>query len=296
MRSASIPDRRSLDGFGLGTGAEAWRGAVVRAVAMACAAAIFILPLVWMFSASLRPPGLPPPIRFELWPPEPTLANYSAIFGLLPLGRYALNSLTVVTAAVPLTLLTASWAGFAMAQLPRRVRGPLVAVSVMSLLVPVMSLWLTRFLVFKWLGVLDSLLALIVPAALGSSPFYVLILYWAFTRIPAELFEAARVDGCGAFRIWWSIGLPLVRPALTAVGVLSFVYYWSSFVDPMLYLSDQANYTLPVALRTLQQLHPSRWSLLMAGCVVVTLPVLLVFGLAQRHFLQEHRGSGWLGR
>jgi multiple sugar transport system permease protein len=269
---------------------------VARTAAMAGTAIVFVLPLVWMFSASLRPLGLPPPNRFELWPPEATLANYPAIFHLLPFGRYALNSLTVVAAAVPLTLLTASWAGFALAQLPPSIRRPLVALSVTCLLVPVMSLWLTRFLVFKWLGVLDSLLALIVPAALGSSPFYVLILYWAFARLPPDLFEAARVDGCGAFRVWWSIGLPLIRPSLAAVGVLSFVYYWSSFMDPMLYLNDQSNYTLPVALRTLQQLHPARWSLLMAGCVVVTLPVLLVFGLAQRHFLQEHRGSGWLGR
>ena len=263
---------------------------------MACAAILFVLPLIWMFSASLRPLGLPPPTRFELWPPEATFASYPAIFTLLPLGRYTVNSLIVVAATVPLTMLTASWAGFAMAQLPANLRTFLVGLSVTTLLVPVMSLWLTRFLIFKWLGVLNSLLALILPAALGSSPFYVLILYWACRRIPPELFEAARVDGCGAFRIWWSIGLPLVRPALTAVGVLSFVYYWSSFVDPMLYLSDQASYTLPVALRTLQQLHPSRWSLLMAGCIVVTLPVLLVFGLAQRFFLQEHRGSGWLGR
>jgi multiple sugar transport system permease protein len=267
-----------------------------RVLAMAGAAILFVLPLLWMFSASLRPLGLPPQTRFELWPQEPTLASYPAIFTLLPLGRYALNSALVVAATVPLTLLTASWAGFAMAQLPAVVRNVLVAVSMTTLLVPVMSLWLTRFLIFKWLGLLDSLLALIVPAALGSSPFYVLILYWAFRRLPPELFEAARVDGCSAFRVWWSIGLPLVRPALAAVGVLSFVYYWSSFVDPMLYLSDQASYTLPVALRTLQQLHPSRWSLLMAGCVVVTVPVLLVFGLAQRFFLQEHRGSGWLGR
>jgi multiple sugar transport system permease protein len=183
-----------------------------------------------------------------------------------------------------------------MAQLPARVRNALVAVSVTTLLVPMMSLWLTRFLVFKWLGVLDTLVALILPAAFGSSPFYVLILHWAFRRVPGELFEAARVDGCGAFRVWWSIGLPLVRPSLLAVAVLSCVYYWSAFIDPMLYLADQANYTLPVALRSLQQLHPARWSLLMAGCVLVTLPVLVAFGLAQRYFLQEHRGTGWFGR
>ena len=270
--------------------------AAARLAAMLVAGLLFVVPLFWMISASLRPLGLPPPTRFELWPPETTLANYPAIFALLPLGRYALNSLIVAAIAVPLTVLTASWAGFAMSQLPARLRDLLVVVSVTTLLVPLMSLWLSRFIVFKWLGVLDSLVALILPSLFATSPFYVLILYWAFRRIPPELFEAARVDGCGAFRTWWTVAIPLVRPALMVVGVLSFVFYWSNFVDPLLYVNNQSYYTLPVALQSLQQLHPSRWSMLMAGAVVVTVPVLVAFAAAQRYFLQEHRGSGWLGR
>jgi multiple sugar transport system permease protein len=183
-----------------------------------------------------------------------------------------------------------------MTQLPPRLQNALQGLSVAALLVPVMSLWLTRFLIYKSLGILDTLAALIFPSALGSSPFYVLLLYWAFRRIPPEVFEAARLDGCGVFRIWWSIALPLIRPATVAVGALTFVFYWSNFVDPLLYLNSQDRYTLPVALQSLQQMHPSRWPQLMAGAVLVTLPALVAFALVQRFFLQEHRGSGWLGR
>ena len=273
----------------------AWPSAA-RALVIAVVIVLFTTPLVWMVSASLRPVGLPLPTRFEPWPPEPSLESYPAIFGLLPLGRYAFNSVIVAATAVPLTLLTASWAGFAMTQLAPRRRDLLIGLSVMALLVPPMALWLTRFLVFKWLGVLDTLLALILPAILGGGPFYVLLMHWAFRRVPAELFDAARVDGAGALRIWWSIGLPLVQPALLAVGALAFVVYWNDFISPLLYLTSQERYTLPLAVQALQQMHPSRWSLLMAGAVVVTFPAMLAFLVAQRFFLQEPRGGGWLGR
>ncbi len=254
---------------------------------------LFLLPLAWMVTTSLRPVGLPQPGRFELWPSRVTLANYPAIFTLLPLGRYALNSTLVALASVLLTLWTASWAAFALAQLPPRWRGALLVGLMGALLVPVMALWLPRFLVFRWLGVLDTLLVLVLPALLGGNPVYVLILFWAFRRIPADVFEAARLDGCGALRAWWSVGLPMVRPSLAAVAVLAFVSSWSSFAEPLFYIHNPDNYTLPLGLQALRQLHPSRWPLLMAGATLVTLPVLALFLLAQRAFVQEHLGRDW---
>ena len=259
-------------------------------------AGLFVVPLVWMVTTSLRPAGLAPPSALEWWPPQPTLDNYPTLFKLLPLGRYTLNSAIVVALAVPLTLVSASWAGFAMAQLRPRSRNLLAAAAVATLLVPAMALWLTRFLIFKWLGVLGSLATLILPAAFGSSPLFVLILYWACRRIPVEVYEAARLDGCGPLRVWWSIAVPLVRPALAAVAVLAFEDYWSNFVDPLLYISDQVNYTLPIGVQALEQLHQTSWPLLMAGSVLLTLPVLVLFVVAQRYFLAEHRGTLWLGR
>src|SRR5918992_629152 len=257
-------------------------------------ATLFVLPLLWMFSTSLRPLGLPPPAALEWWPPRPTLDNYPALFSALPIGRYTLNSLIVVGLAVPLTLVSASWAGFAMAQLRPRTRNLLAAGAVATLLVPAMALWLTRFVVFKWLGILGSLFTLIVPALFGSSALFVLILYWACRRIDPEVYEAARLDGCGPFRVWWSIAVPLIRPALAAVAILAFEDYWSNFINPLMYVSDQMSYTLPIGIEALQKLHQTSWPLLMAGSVVLTLPMLVLFVLAQRYFLQEHRGIAWV--
>ncbi|HMM41819.1 MAG TPA: carbohydrate ABC transporter permease, partial [Thermomicrobiales bacterium] len=244
--------------------------------------------LAWMGVASLRPVGLPLPAHIQWWPNPATLSNYRDVFRVVPMARYALNSAIVILAVVPLTLLTTSLAGFAMAQLPARLRDLLAAVLVAALMVPLMSVWLTRFMVYKWLGVLDTLGVLILPGLMGSSPLYVLIMFWAFRRVPIESFEAARLDGASAVRIWWSIGVPQVRPALLAVTVLSFERHWGNFLDPLLYINDPRWYTLPVALQGLQQLHPSDWPLMMAGAVIVTIPAVLVFVAAQRHFLREY--------
>ena len=250
-------------------------------------AAVFAIPLIWMIATSLRPLGLPPATRFEWLPPALSLSNYPYIFQILELGRFLGNSVGVVLVAVPLTVLTASLAGFAIAQLPEQVRKGLIAVSVAALLVPSMALWITRFLVYKSLGILDTPLVLIAPAIMGTSPFYVLLFAWAFARVPRELFEQARLDGAGAWRLWWLVGLPQVRTGITAVAVLAGLHYWSDFIDPLLYLNNQQYYTLPVGIQALQQMDRTNWPLLMAGAVVLTVPVLVVFLVAQRYFFSQ---------
>jgi multiple sugar transport system permease protein len=250
-------------------------------------AALFLLPLLWMITASLREPGLPPPRSVEWLPTNPSPGNYAEVFELLPFGRYLLNSLAVVAMAVPLTILTASMAGFAMALLTRRPRAALVVLSVALLLVPVTALWLTRFLIFSWIGLTDSLLALVVPSLAGSSPLFVLLYYWTFRRISGEIFETAHLDGAGAITVWRRIALPNAWPTTVAVAVLAFILYWSDFISPLLYLRDQGLYTLPLGLRQLQQLDPTDWPLLMAGAVMLTLPAVLFFLVVQHLFLGD---------
>lgn len=257
---------------------------------------VFILPLVWMVSASLRQPGLAPPRTIE-WIPDPiTWGNYARLFDLLPLGRYALNSLVVSTLAVPLTLLTASWAGFAMAQLSAHGRERMMMFSLVVLMIPVTAVWLTRYVLFAWVGLVDSYLALLAPGVMGSSPLFILLFYWAFRRIPTELYEAARLEGAGAFTIWWRVALPLAGATLVAVGLLAFILYWSDFITPLLYLKSQSLYTLPVGLRQLQEMDRTNWPLLMAGSVIMTAPVIVLFLIVQRYFLQESRLAGIYGQ
>jgi multiple sugar transport system permease protein len=249
-------------------------------------AAVFLVPLLWVISASLRQPGLAPPRGIE-WIPDPvSLEAYQRLTELLPFGRYLLNSLLVVAVTIPVTLLVASWAGFAIAQLRDGHRRRLAALAVGLLLVPVTALWLTRYLVFRQLGILDSLLALIAPAFMGSSPLFVLLFYWAFRRLPAELTDTARLEGAGPFTVWRRVALPLALPTVVVVALLTFLLYWSDFLGPQLYLRSQELYTLPVGLRQLQTLDRTNWPVLMAGSVLLAAPAVIVFAVVQRWFLR----------
>jgi multiple sugar transport system permease protein len=254
-------------------------------------AILFLLPLWWMLAAALRDPTLPPARTIEWLPTSPAVGNFGTVFELLPFGRYVANSLAVVLLAVPLTIVTASMAGFAMALLERRSRTALVVTSVALLMVPVTALWLTRVLLFRWAGLTDTLLALVVPALAGSSPLFVLLYYWAFRRVSIDIYETAHLDGAGLVAIWRRIAMPLAVPTTVAVAVLTFILYWSDFISPLLYLSSQDLYTLPLGLRQLQQLDPDDWPILMAGAVMLTVPAVLFFLLVQRLFLGD-RGLG----
>ncbi len=248
---------------------------------------LFLLPIYWIFIASLRQRGLPPPTTIEWLPQSATFDNYTFIFDLLPMARYIRNSLIVVAVAVPVTLYVASLAGFGMAQEDDRWRQRLLVASVVLLMVPGASVWLFRFQILRWLGLLDSLWALIVPAFAAGNPLFVLLFFWSYRRLPTEMYEAARLDGASAWVVWWKLARPLARPTAVTVIILSFVMYWSDFVSPVLYIYKTQLYTLPIGLQILKQLDPTNWPLLMAAAAVMTLPVLLLFIVLQRSFLSD---------
>jgi multiple sugar transport system permease protein len=251
---------------------------------------VFVLPLVWAVSASLRQPGLPPPRTIE-WIPNPVAwDNYARIFELLPMARYVMNSLVVTILAVPITLVVASWAGLAMAQLADPTRRWLVIMSVLLLMVPVTAVWLTRFVIFRYLGLLNTRWSLIMTAFMGASPLFVLLFYRAYRRLPAALFDAAHLDGANALTVWWRIALPLTRSTVVAVAVLAFLVFWGDFIDPLMYLRSQELYTLTVGLRQLEQLDRTNWPLLLAGTMIMIVPAVILFLIIQRYVLQENPG------
>ena len=248
---------------------------------------MFVLPLWFLVVGALRPVGQPPPLGVELLPPSPTLENFRRLPGVMPLATYLRNSAVVVALAVPLTVLVASWAGFGIRLLrPRWRRGVLIA-SLVLLMVPVTAVWATRYEVLRLLQATDNLVPLVIPALAGTSPFFVLIYAWSFGGIPDGHLEAARLEGASPWRIWRSVAMPQVKPATLAVGVLAFTAHWGNFIDAVLYLRSQTVYTLPLGLRFLQLLNPTDFPLLLAGAVVLTLPAVAVFGLAQRLFLDD---------
>ena len=255
---------------------------------------VFVFPFCWMIAYSLRPTNLPAPTRFELFSLPLAFDNYTQALRVIPLAQFMWNSLRVVAWAVPLTVICASWAGFALAQLPRRAQTALLLVSLALLLAPPPALWLPRFLLFTFLNLRDTLAPLIAPALMGTSPFYVVMFYIAFARVPRDVYESAYLDGAHALRIWASIALPMARPTTIAVALLSLVFYWSNYVDPFLYLQSEATYTLPVGVQLLSQTIRANWPILMAAATLMALPVLLVFIVAQRFFLHEQ--SLWIGQ
>lgn len=267
-----------------------------RVAAAVAAALLFLLPLAFQVTGSLRQPGLPPPLTPE-WLPRPlTPGNYAEAVTLVGLARATLVSLTVAALAVPLSVLVASWAGFALTQVGPRPRAALLAGTVVAVMVPATALLVPRFTVFRFLGLTDTLAPLVAPALLASSPFYVLVYYAAFRRLPASLHEAARLEGASPWQVWRRLAMPLVRPVTAAVAALSFVLTWSNFLDPLVYIYRRELFPVPLALRSLATLDPTNYPLLLAGAVLATVPSVAAFLVAQRWFLAEHRGTGWLGR
>lgn len=262
-----------------------WRLPAIGVVAL-----IFLLPLSWALTTSLRQTGAPLPRQLDWLPSPPAWGNYRAVFEIVDAGRFALNSLVVAVVAVPLTIVVASLAGFAMSQLSVRIRMRLVVLSALCLMVPLTAIWIPRFLLFEEAGLMNTRIALMVPALMGTSPFFVLLFLWAFSNVPREVYDAARLDGAGAYRVWAGIGLPQARAAVGAVGVLAFVHYWNSFVEPLLLMRTADKYTASLGLRVLYSLDSTNWPIIMAGSVLMIVPVVAVFVLAQRVFLGELRG------
>ncbi len=258
--------------------------------------AVFLVPMLLLVLAPLRPPGLPPPIEFDLWLEQVSLQSFHDAFSLVPLGRALWNSVWVCLVAVPLTLLTASWAGLALVLLEGRARIALGGLLLVLAMVPVTAIWIPRFALFNLLGLVGTQVPLIAPALMGASPLFVLLYFVAMRRIPREVIDAARLEGAGTLRIWWLVVMPLVKPTTAAIGLLAVVAFWGNFIDPLLYLREERDLTAPPMLQSLELLGATNWSVFLAGALVITVPVVLAFVVAQRFLSSLERGSGWTGR
>jgi multiple sugar transport system permease protein len=261
-----------------------------RGVAVSLLCALFLVPLAFMLVGSLRTPGLPPPDGIELLPTPLSWSNYRTVFDFVPLWSFLRNSLIVVVVAVPVTVLVASWAGFSIARAKGAERTRLILISVIALMVPLSALWVPRFVMFRWLGLVDTFIPLMAPAAMATTPFYVLVFALVYSRVPKELYEAAVLEGMSPLIVWRTVAWPLGKPAAFAVAVLAFVFHWSNFVDPLLYLSSESSYTLPLGLRALQTLEPTNHPILLAASVIATAPAVIAFLAAQRAFFTRTLG------
>jgi multiple sugar transport system permease protein len=250
---------------------------------LAAAAAFALFPLVWMLSVSFMSPGeasaFPPP----LLPHEPTLANYRELFAREGMGRYFFNSLLLATCATMLSLTFNVMAGYAFAKLRFAGRDRIFRSLLGAIVIPAQVAMLPLFLLLKTMGLVNTYAAVLVPAL--ATIFGIALVRQYALSIPDEILEAARVDGASEFRIFASIIVPALRPILATLATFTFLGTWNDFMWPLIVLSDEHLYTLPVALASLSREHVQDNELMMAGSVVTILPVLLLFLALQRQYL-----------
>lgn len=251
------------------------------------AAAVFVLvtlaPLLWMLSVSFMAPGeaaaFPPP----LLPSAPTLENYRELFVTYGIGKYFGNSLLLATLATLLALLFTVPAGYAFAKLRFKGRDRIFQALVGALVIPGQIGMLPLFLMLKGMGLVNSYAGALVPWLAGIFGIFLVRQYCL--SIPDEMLEAARVDGASEGRIFRSIVLPMLTPILVTLALFVFLGSWNDFMWPLIILADQDLYTLPVALAALSREHVQDNELMMAGSVVTTLPVLILFLALQRFYM-----------
>lgn len=262
--------------------------------ALAVLAIPFAVPTIWMVAASIKP--LPeifkaPP---SLWTEHPTLAAYGEAFTFQPFARQYLNSVYIAVLVTLITLLVSSMAGYAFARIRFPGANALFLVVLTGLLVPSEVTIVPLFQVFKRAGLINTHWPLILVTAFGAPCVLAsFIMRQFFIALPTELEEAGRLDGLGRPGIWWRICLPLARPALSAVAILTFLASWNLYLEPTVYLTSPELFTLPQALTRFTDAYGAdMWNTQLAAATMTVLPVLIVFVIAQRQFVEGLAHSG----
>ena len=256
-------------------------------------ALVAAVPLLWMISTSLKDNGSVFSYPPRWFPSELKFSNYTSLWHDLPMTRWLINTFAVSTIVVTVQLLTCSMAAYAFARLRFRFREPIFYLFLASLMVPYQVTLIPAFVLISKLNWIDTYQGLIIPQL--STPFGIFLLRQFFLSLPKELEEAARLDGASYWRIYRTILLPLSKPALLAFGVFSFVGMWGDFLWPLIVINSPDKMTLTVGLNYLNSSYTTDWTRLMAGDVISLLPLMVVYGLAQRHFIEGISMTGLKG-
>jgi len=242
-----------------------------------------VFPLLWMLITSLRSPGDDVMDLGGLFAIGAQWQNYRDVLSDTTFARAIYNSALVTVVVTIAQLFTSSLAAYAFARMQFRGRNPIFLGYLSTMMVPEVVTMIPVFILLRFLGWIDSYAALILPAAFSAYGTFMLRQF--FLSIPRELEEAAVIDGCNSWGIYWNVILPLAKPALAALGILTFMGSWRSFMWPLIVTQSEKMLTAPVALSQFQELHGVQWTLLMAGSVIMLAPMLLVFILGQKFFV-----------
>ncbi|HYI21514.1 MAG TPA: carbohydrate ABC transporter permease [Candidatus Limnocylindrales bacterium] len=266
-----------------------WRAILVTLVVLP-----FAVPFVWLILSALKPAdqfyAFPP----TLLPNPPSLANVDAVLRLLETPRLFANTLLVASLSTVFTVVSSAVVGFAFATIPARGSRLLFAVLIGTILIPQTALIVPQFILFSRLGWVGSYLPLIVPHLFGSAFFIFLFRQW-FKSLPAHLFESAELDGATPLQAFRHVGLPLAGPAIAAVAVFSFIAAWNDFLGPLIYLRSPDTFTVSVAMATLDGIYVQNPQNSVAMALIVLIPPIVVFFIAQRFLVRGVGATGWRG-
>lgn len=267
---------------------------VLKHAALIAVGLVMIYPLLWLIVSSLRPTEL----IFRtpgLWLNNAIAGNYTKGWFALnyPFTQYIINSTIVVVGAVAGNLFACSLAAYAFARLKFRLKTLWFAIMLMTIMLPVYVIVVPQYIVFNALGWVNTFVPLILPKFLATDAFFVFLMVQFIRGIPRELDEAARIDGCGHWRIFSRVMLPLMGPAIATTAIFTFIWTWSDFFTPLIYLTDPISYTVPVALRSfLDSTEGSNWGAMFAMSVVTLIPLFLVFLFGQRFLVKGIATTG----
>lgn len=293
MATSELENRQSAQFLGMQVKTLVEVGKHLILYSLLCLIAIIMgLPFVWMLTSSLKAPGLifiyppqwfPDPIRWE---------NYTELMAQIPFVQYFYNSVKISILATFGQLISCSLGAYAFARFKFPGRDILFIILLGTLMVPMQVTMIPVFIIMHNIGLIDTHLALWGPAFFGGA-YGTFLLRQFFLTIPNDLEDAAKVDGCNRFGIWWRIFLPLSKPALATLGIFVFMNFWNDLLGPVLYLSTRSNLTLTLGLAMLfHAWGATPWHLVMAGSVLTVVPILLIYIIGQKYFVQGVVTSG----
>ncbi|WMT42206.1 carbohydrate ABC transporter permease [Paenibacillus sp. D2_2] len=286
MNTAPIPKRR-LVFSNSGSKRKTSLTQIVSFIALIITTFIMLLPLFFMVSTSLKSKRemlkFPPTFLPESW----QWSNYSEIFDTLQFGTLYKNSLIIGIVTVIGTLISSALAAYGFSRYKGKGNQLWFMLLLATMMLPYPAIMIPQFIFFSKLNWIDTFLPLIVPAFFGSA-YNIFLLRQFFSTLPEELFDAGRIDGCGELRMWYKIALPLSGPALATVAIFAFIYSWNDLLAPVLYLSSTEHFTLPVGMASLtsSRFRIPPWHLLMVASVLAMVPIVTLFAVAQKQFVE----------
>lgn len=252
---------------------------------LAAGGLFYALPFIWMLATSLKPTTqmfVYPPV----WIPKPVeWRHYIDAVTQIPFLTFFRNTLTVALLATLGVVLSCPLVGYSLARMRWKGRRLLFMITLAVMMVPSPVTMVPLFIIWSKLGLVGTFAPLIVPAYFGA-PFYIFLMRQFFKTLPRSLEDSGRIDGCSEFRIYWSIMLPLCQPAVLTIALFQFMASWNDFLGPLLYLNDESNYTLQIGLQQFKQAQNTAWGPLMAASLLVAAPIIALYFVVQRSFIQ----------